>query len=71
MRLVRVLLVGAAAGIVCGVLTLIVELGLLMMKVARLADESGSAGLVSHTPVAPYVALAAFLVGALWQYRRS
>jgi hypothetical protein len=70
--LLRILLVGAAAGIVCGVFTLMLELAVLMTRMAAGQGE-GSAGLgaVSMASWAPVTALVGFLLGALWQYRRS
>jgi hypothetical protein len=71
-RVLQIVLVGAAAGIVCGVLTLMIELAVLLMRAAA-EQGGGSAGLgaVSMGSWAPITTLVGFLLGALWQYRRS
>jgi hypothetical protein len=71
-RLLQIVLVGAAAGIVCGVFTLMLELAVLMARVSAVHnDGAGGLGAVSTASWAPIVALVGFLLGALWQYRRS
>jgi hypothetical protein len=71
-RLLQIVLVGAAAGIVCGVLTLMVELAVLMTRAAAGPGDGGAGlGAVSVTSWAPVTTLVGFLLGALWQYRRS
>ena len=72
MRVLQILLVGAAAGIVSGVFTLLIELTVLMTQVSA-GQSGGGAGLgaVSMTSWAPVTTLVGFLFGALWQYRRS
>lgn len=72
MRGLQIVLVGAAAGIVCGVFTLILELTALMTRAAA-GQGVGGAGLgaASITSWAPITTLVGFLLGALWQYRRS
>lgn len=70
--MLQIVLVGAAAGIVCGVLTLMIELGVLMTRAAAGQGDGGAGlGAVSMTSWAPITALVGFLLGALWQYRRS
>ena len=68
MRLLQIVLVGAAAGIVSGVVTLMIELAVLM---TRAGDGSAGLGAVSSISWAPVTTLVGFLLGALWQYRRS
>ena len=73
MRTARIILVGAATGIVCGLLTLLIEFGLLMSEATSImtGQDSGGLGASSRITVTPYVTLVAFLLGALWQYKRS
>ena len=72
MRVLQIVLVGAAAGIVLGVFTLMLELAGLMMQASGLQrDGAGGLGAVSVTSWAPISALVGFVLGALWQYRRS
>ena len=72
MRVLQIVLVGAAAGIVFGVFTMMVELAGLMMQVSSLQrDGAGGLGAASATSWAPITALVGFVLGALWQYRRS
>jgi len=71
-RVLQILLVGAAAGIVCGVFTLLLELAALMTQISAVRnDGAGGLGAVSTASWAPVAALVGFLLGALWQYRRS
>jgi hypothetical protein len=72
MKVARIILVGAAVGNTCGVLTLLIELGLLMAEATSMMNRPDAAGLgaASRITFAPYVALAGFILGALWQYRR-
>ena len=72
MRGLQIVLVGAAAGIVCGVFTLMIELAVLMTRAAAGQGDGGAGlGAVSVTSWAPVTTLVGFLLGALWQYRRS
>jgi hypothetical protein len=71
-RTARIILVGAATGIVLGLLTLLVEFGLLMSEATSImAGQDSGLGASSRITVAPYVTLVGFLLGALWQYKRS
>jgi hypothetical protein len=65
----QIVLMGAAAGIVFGVFTLMLELAGLMIQVSN-RTEAGL-GAASVTSWAPISALVGFVLGALWQYRRS
>ena len=72
MRVLQIVLVGAAAGIVCGVFTLMLELAALMAQVSSAQNGAGGGrGAASISSWAPVAALVGFLLGALWQYRRS
>ena len=72
MRVLQIVLVGAAAGIVLGVVTLMLELAVLMTRVAAGQGDAGAGlGAVSMASWAPVTTLVGFLLGALWQYRRS
>ena len=73
MRTARIVIVGAAIGITCGVLSLLLEFGLLMAEATSMMNNPDAAGLgaASRITFAPYVSLAGFILGALWQYRRS
>lgn len=72
MRVLQIALVGAATGIVCGVFTLMLELAVLMTRISSAQhDGGGGLGAVSASSWAPVAAVVGFLLGALWQYRRS
>jgi hypothetical protein len=71
-RVLQIVLVGAAAGIVCGVFTLMLELAVLMTRISAVqSNGDGGLGAVSTASWAPVATLVGFLLGALWQYRRS
>ena len=69
--MLQIVLMGAAAGIVCGVFTLMLELASLMVRVSSAQAAGGGLGAASVSSWAPITALVGFLLGGLWQYRRS
>jgi hypothetical protein len=72
MRVLQIFLMGAAVGIVCGVFALMVELAVLMTRVSSaMSDTGGGLGATSIRSWAPETALVGFVLGALWQYRRT
>ena len=72
MRVLQIVLMGAAVGIVCGVFTLMVELAILMMKMSAIQSEgAGGLGAASVASWAPVTTLVGFCLGALWQFKRS
>lgn len=72
MRVLQIVLMGAAGAVVCGVLTLMAELAWLMVEVSKIqSDGGGGLGVSSMASWAPVAALVGFVLGALWQYRRT
>ena len=72
MRLLQILLMGAAVGILFGVFTLMVELAILMMQISSIqSDGGGGLGATSFASWAPVTTIAGFVLGAFWQYRRT
>ena len=71
MRVLQIVLVGAAAGIVCAVFTLLLELAVLMARISAVQTDGGGLGAASVVSWAPVAAIVGFLLGALWQYRRT
>jgi hypothetical protein len=72
-RPLKVVIIGGALGLAAGVLSAVVEFAILSARAyAEMQhDDAGGLGAVSAPLYAPYVALIGFIVGAVWQFRRS
>ena len=70
MRLLKALLVGAAAGFAVGVRTLVIEVLLALWSDTAFRSGSGGLGAVSLSTRAPYAAIVGFAAGFYWQFRR-